>query len=168
MCESERRVRECGARRACRASSLHPEDFVAFKSLLAKLGIGAAIMYFFDPKDGDRRRHVAWDKARKALRSGGRELHDAAENAKNHAVGAVAEARSRMNAETPEDARLVDRVRAELGHHVERVRNIEVVADGGCVTLRGTVPADKMDTAVKTVQSVAGVREVDNRLIAEG
>src|SRR5688572_1784169 len=136
--------------------------------LFAGLGIGAAIMYFLDPQDGDRRRHVAWDKARKALRIGGRELHDVAENAKNHAMGVVAEARGGMNAATPEDGQLVDRVRAELGHHVERVRNIEVVADGGCVTLRGTVPGDQMDTAVRTVQSVAGVREVDNRLIAEG
>ena len=137
-------------------------------SFVAKLGIGAAIMYFLDPNSGDRRRHVAYDKARKALRIGGRELHDAAENAKNHAVGAVAEVRARINAEAPDDAQLIGRVRAELGHHVERVRNIEVVADSGCVTLRGTVPADQMDSAIKTVASIPGVRHVDNRLVAEG
>jgi osmotically-inducible protein OsmY len=133
-------------------------------SFLATLGAGALIQYFMDPGRGDRRRHVLYDKARKALRLAAREAHDAAENAKNHAVGAVAEVRGRIKNEVIDDSQLVDRVRAELGHHVERARGIEVFAENGRVVLSGVASADDAAKAVATTLSVPGVRTVENHM----
>jgi hypothetical protein len=134
-------------------------------ALLAGIGIGAAVMYLLDPDRGTRRRHVLADKARRGLRLTGRELHDAAENAKNHTRGKVIELTHRFEDEQVDDARLIERVRAELGHHVERARAIEVTAEDGRVTLTGALPFDQIERAERTVTSVRGVRAIDNRLV---
>lgn len=134
-------------------------------ALLAGIGIGAALMFFLDPDRGTRRRHLLADKARRGLRVTGRELHDAAENAKNHTRGKVIELQHRLSEDQVDDTRLVERVRAELGHQVERARAIEVTAENGRVTLTGALPYDQIDRAARTAGSVRGVREVDNRLV---
>lgn len=134
-------------------------------ALLAGIGIGAAVMYFLDPDRGTRRRHVLADKARRGLRVTGRELHDAAENAKNHTKGKVLELQHRMTEDAVDDERLVERVRAELGHRVERARAIEVSAENGRVTLTGALPYDQIERATQTAAAVRGVREIDNRLV---
>jgi osmotically-inducible protein OsmY len=135
-------------------------------ALLAGIGIGAAVMYFLDPDRGTRRRHILADKARRGLRVTGRELHDAAENARNHTRGKAIELTHRFNEDEVDDSRLVERVRAELGHHVERARMIEVTAENGRVTLAGAVPFDQIERAEKTAASVRGVHGIDNRLVS--
>lgn len=134
-------------------------------ALLAGIGIGAAVMYFLDPDRGTRRRHVLADKARRGLRVTGRELHNAAENAKNHTRGKVLEMQHRATEEPVDDERLVERVRAELGHRVERARAIEVSAENGRVTLTGALPYDQIERAARAAASVRGVREIDNCLV---
>lgn len=145
--------------------NVEPRGSNARMALFAGIGIGAAVMYFLDPDRGTRRRHVLADKARRGLRVTGRELHDAAENARNHTKGKVLDMSHRMTEDPVDDARLVERVRAELGHHVERARAIEVSAENGRVTLTGSLPFDQIDSAAKTAASVRGVREIDNRLV---
>src|SRR5688572_20961618 len=90
----------------------------SFKSFLIGAGIGAAIMYFLDPNRGARRRHLVYDRAGRTLREGRRQLYDVKENVKNHALGKVREAKKLLRSENVEDERLVERVRAELGHQV--------------------------------------------------
>jgi hypothetical protein len=135
-------------------------------ALLAGIGIGVAAMYFLDPQRGTRRRHILADKARRGMRVTGRELHDAAENARNHARGKVTELRNRMREDGVDDNVLVERVRAELGHHVEHARAIQVTAENGRVMLSGAVPFDHISRAEATARSVRGVVDVDNGLVA--
>lgn len=134
-------------------------------SLLIGVGLGAAIMYFLDPDRGARRRHMTYDRAGRALRIGTRELRDAAEDAKNHTLGTIAEVRNAREEGPVEDDRLVDRVRAELGHHVEHPRRIEVFAESGRVTLTGYAAADEIEKAERTVKGVRGVNAVTNELV---
>jgi osmotically-inducible protein OsmY len=132
-------------------------------NLLAKIGLGVAAMYFLDPDGGNRRRHLAADRARKAFRRGRRELEDTITNTKNHAKGVVHELRGTLHAEPVDDNQLVDRVRAELGHHVERARDIEVVSENNIVTLSGDVPADQLTRAQRVTEMVRGVERVEIR-----
>ena len=131
--------------------------------LLAGIGIGAAIMYFLDPDRGGRRRALVRDQAASLLRQGTRELRDRATDVSNRVRGTAAELRNR-DEETPEDDVLTARIRAELGHHVEHSRAIEIFAENGRVTLRGPVLRDEMDDVLSTVRKVRGVESVNNEL----
>jgi osmotically-inducible protein OsmY len=136
-------------------------------TLLAGVGIGAALAFFLEPSSGARRRHLVGDKALSLARRGGRTLRGAATGVQDRATGAAAELRGRLQDEDVSDEQLVARVRAELGRHTERARPIEVVADGGTVILRGPVLADDISEVVAAVSSVRGVSRVDNQLVAQ-
>lgn len=132
-------------------------------TLLVGLGVGAALMYYFDPARGRRRRALARDKATSALGSAQEELRDRAADVANRARGAAAEMRHAGD-DHPANDTLVARVRAELGHRVEHAKAIEVVADHGTVTLRGPVLRDELDAALSTTRGVRGVEQVRNEL----
>jgi len=132
--------------------------------LLAGAAIGAAVSYLFDAANGASRRAVLRDKAASLLRSAGRDVNARARDVKNRAQGAVAETRTRFGDESVEDEQLAARVRAALGHHIDRVRPIEVVAEGGHVILRGQAPESEIETAVAAARTVRGVAGVENCL----
>jgi osmotically-inducible protein OsmY len=133
-------------------------------TLLIGLVAGAALAFLFDPARGATRRAVLRDKLASALRSTRRDVNAKALDLKQRGQGLIAETRNRMNDENVGDEQLVARVRAALGHHVDRVRPIEVVADGDRVILRGSIDAADIETAVATARTVRGVAEVENQL----
>ena len=135
--------------------------------LLAGAGIGAALMYFLDPNRGARRRHVFADKAMSVARDLQRSVRDTTMASRHRAAGKLAELRADMSDEEVSDDRLVARVRAELGHHVERARPIEVAAEEGVVTLRGPVREGEVTEVVAAVGKVRGVQRVENLLVVQ-
>lgn len=139
----------------------------ALSTLLVGVGIGAALMYFLDPGRGARRRHVAADKALSVGRDLQRAMRNVTRDSTNRVRGTVAELRGQMSDEQVDDDRLVARVRSELGHHVEHARPIEVVAEGGVVTLRGHVAEGEVPEVVAAVEKVRGVQRVENLLVVQ-
>lgn len=135
-------------------------------ALLASLVAGAALAYLFDPARGAKRRALLRDQVASMLRSAGRDVNAKAIDIRQRGQGLVAEARNRMSDEPVSDEQLVARVRAALGHRIESVRPIEVVAEGGRIVLRGQVGADDIETAVATARGVRGVGDVDNQMQA--
>jgi len=133
-------------------------------SLLAGLGLGAAVAFFLDAGRGGRRRALVRDKAVKVPKKSRRNLRGRAEDAANRAGGIAAEARAMADETEPTDHQLAARVRAELGHNVEHAKAIRVVADDGRVTLRGVALREELDDVLNTVRSVSGVRKVNNEL----
>ena len=133
-------------------------------TLLAGIGIGALLMYFFDPDRGTRRRHMVSDQTTRSLRKAARRFRDQAENARNHVRGTAAEFRARRRSGAVDDDVLVERVRAELGHHVRHTSAIEVSASGGRVILSGPVLAGELSDVLITTAAVRGVRGVENLL----
>ncbi|HEU5174789.1 MAG TPA: BON domain-containing protein [Gemmatimonadaceae bacterium] len=136
-------------------------------ALLAGAGIGAALMYFLDPNRGARRRHVFADKALSVARDIQRGVRDTTMASRHRAAGKLAELRAQMGDEDVSDERLVARVRAELGHHVERARPIEVAAEEGVVTLRGPVQEAEVSDVIAAVGKVRGVQRVENLLVVQ-
>lgn len=132
-------------------------------ALVLGLGLGAALMFILDPDRGARRRALVRDKSIKLLRRSRREIHDRGEDIGNRIAGAAAETRGRLK-DAPTNHQLEERVRAELGHHVEHAKAIDVVADDGDVTLRGDVLRDELDEVLDTVRSVRGVRDVRSEM----
>jgi uncharacterized membrane protein len=127
-------------------------------------GIGAGLMYLYDPQMGRRRRAVTRDK----LIHLRHRLDDAVDvttrDLTNRTVGLWAEMRSSIAGDGVSDEVLAERVRSQLGGLVSHPSAIEVRAERGCVTLSGPVLRDEVDRLLRGVASVRGVRQVENHL----
>lgn len=132
--------------------------------LLAGLGTGVALLYFFDRGNGKRRRELVAEKAGRYSRQASGKLSRRARDLRNRARGAVAEARGRLVSDHPDDDVLVARVRSQLGHHVDRAGAIDTEANDGIVTLRGSILAAELGEVLSEVRGVRGVRDVVNEL----
>ena len=133
-------------------------------SIIGGIGVGAALMYFFDPDRGTRRRGLVRDQIVHALNKTGDALDTTARDLRNRARGAVAETRARFQGEEASDNVLGERVRAELGRTVSHPSAISVSAENGTVTLSGPVLAHEADAFLSAVKSVRGVSEVRDQL----
>ena len=133
-------------------------------ALVGGLGLGAALMYLFDPDRGRRRRALIRDKAEGAANKAGDYAGKMSRDLRNRAYGVVAETKSIFRQEEITDNVLVDRVRAKLGHYSVHVGTIDVRAQNGTVTLRGPVLAKEVPEVLLAVGSIRGVNEVDNQL----
>ena len=139
----------------------HKNEAVA---MIAGIGIGAAVMYFLDPQRGNARRSKALDQTAGTLRSARRDLEVTGRDLRNRSRGVAAEVRQRLTEETVDDAQLQERVRAELGHHVDSLRRVEVEVADGYVTLSGEVAPQDHDEVVRAARGVRGVEEVEDQL----
>lgn len=133
-------------------------------SLLGVLGLGAGLMYLFDPDEGNRRRALMRDQFTRLLRKSDDYIEKTARDARNRARGAVAETMAVLSREDVSDWVLAERVRAEIGRVARYSSSIEVSADQGKVTLAGPIMADEVERVVTSVDSVRGVKEVNNSL----
>jgi hypothetical protein len=134
-------------------------------SFVSGRALGAASLWFLDPRRGGQRRAIVRDKMKhvaheleQAARVGGHDLVHRAE-------GVRAELES-MRRPTPSDAKLAERVRSELGRVCSHTRAIRVQADGHRVRLEGPVLASEADEIVRHVARLRGVEEIENLLDA--
>jgi hypothetical protein len=123
---------------------------------------GSLAMYFFDPILGRRRRALLRDQ-------GVRLQHEAREYSVKHAKDLANRARGMMaKAQHLEgkvdDTILVERVRAAFGRSLSHPRAVKVSSEQGVVTLSGLILAEELDGVLASVEKVAGVRQVVNRL----
>jgi hypothetical protein len=133
--------------------------------ILGGIGLGAGLMYIFDPRAGRRRRALAYNRVRSYWHATGDYMAKTGRDVRNRTRGLVAEARTQLRGtDRPADTVLVERVRAQLGRVVSQSRAISVTADQGCITLKGPVPADEVNELLAAVESVPGVHVVVNQL----
>jgi osmotically-inducible protein OsmY len=129
--------------------------------------IGAAIAYFFDPDNGNRRRKLFADKAGKYGRQAGQQ----AQGVGAQAGGMKAKATHRKEQEKPQpdDVTLARKVETEIfrGADVPKGR-INVNAEDGVVYLRGEVEPDLAQELASKAGQVQGVLGVENLLHAPG
>jgi hypothetical protein len=133
-------------------------------SVLTSAGIGAALVYLFDPVSGNRRRALVREKANRSVHDAQRFLEVASRDLQNRSLGMVEELRSRMAGQSVDDDKLVRRVAAKLGHHVSRARELGITAENGIVTLQGPILSHEVDAAIRAIARIPGVREVHNQL----
>ena len=139
----------------------------ALGGVLGGLGAGAALMYFFDPDRGRRRRALVRDRVASAARAplDAREaIGRLSRDVRNRSYGVVAEARNRLRRDEVSDPQLEARVRSRLGHRIEHSGWVDVRADHGVITLGGRIPAAEAASLLACVSRVRGVRDVDNHV----
>jgi hypothetical protein len=133
--------------------------------ILGCMGLGAGMMYVLEPRLGRRRRALVRDKAQAYWRRMGKFIGQTARDARQRTYGLIAETQAQIRgANVPEDAVLVARVRAQIGHVVSQAGAVDVTAHQGRVTLSGSIAAHEVEKLLSAVASVAGVTAVVNRL----
>lgn len=135
-----------------------------FGALLYGMGLGAGMMYFYDPEQGRRRRALLRDKTTRLLNDAGREIDVTTRDLNYRAQGLLAELRGRVQQETLTDTTLIARVRAHLGHIVTNAGAVNVAADNGRVILSGFILASDREGLLRHVSAVRGVKSVEDRL----
>ena len=133
-------------------------------AMIVGAGVGAGLMYLYDPQMGRRRRALTRDQF---VRLGHR-VDDAIDVTRrdltNRAVGLWAEVRSSITSDGVSGEVLAERVRAQLGSLVSHPGALEVRAEQDRVILSGPVLRHEVDGLLKGVAAVRGVHEVENRL----
>ena len=127
------------------------------------VGLGAALMYIFDPDRGKRRRALIRDKVEAA----GNKITEKAEKMRrdigNRAYGVVAETKSIFRHDEVSDDVLVDRVRSRLGRIPVHIGAFDISAHEGTVTFKGEILADELPKVLGATRFVRGVKAVDNQ-----
>lgn len=134
------------------------------KTLLVSMGLGAGLMYFFDPQHGDRRRALVRDKVDRFVNSIDESMDKALEDTRNRARGVLSEMTAKLSDQGAPDWILEERVRSNLGRLARHTRAVTVTADGGRIYLSGPVLREDEDDIVKTAMRTRGVYGVENQL----
>src|SRR5919106_467661 len=132
--------------------------------LIGILGLGALLMYIFDPQMGRRRRGVARDKMNRFAHKTLDAIDVTSRDLKNRVIGLAAETKNLISAKTVSDEVLVERVRSKLGALVSHPSSIEVKVENGKVILSGPILASEVDRLIKYVSSMRHVASVEKRL----
>ena len=136
-------------------------------ALIGGAGLGAALMYIFDPDRGKRRRALIRDKVEAA----GNKLSDKADkmqrDLRNRAYGVVAETKSILRHDEVPDNVLIDRVRSRLGRLPVHIGAFDISARDGVVTLRGQILADELPRVLRAARFVH-VNGIDNQFEVHG
>jgi len=132
-------------------------------ALLGGLGLGALLMYVFDPQRGARRRALARDKAVRVYTRTSDALASHARDWRNRGRGVAAKTRSLLQHDPASDEVVVERVRSRLGR-TGAPGALDLSARNGVVTVSGAVSPSEADAVLAAVRSTSGVADVDDRL----
>ncbi|HEX6269895.1 MAG TPA: SRPBCC family protein [Anaerolineales bacterium] len=135
-----------------------------FKTLLTSIGLGAGLMYFFDPRLGNRRRALVRDKVNSLVNELDDSVDVAMEDMRNRARGVLAEMSAKLTDQGAPDWILEERVRTNLGRLARHARGVTVQADGGRIYLSGPALREDVDAIVKAASRTRGVHGVENEL----
>lgn len=133
------------------------------KTLLASIGLGAGLMYFFDPEHGEQRRTMVRDRANNLVNNFDESIDMAMDNARHRIRGVLSEMTAKVSGQGSPDWILEERVRSSLGR---MARGIMISANDGQITLSGPVLRDDEDIVIKTAMRTRGVHGVQNQLKA--
>jgi hyperosmotically inducible protein len=149
---------------------MRPRQFSLYLAAAA-LGTAAAV-YFLDPAQGRRRRHVTRDRTLSLARQGGRRGRKLVRHARSDAYGLGQRLRHRVPGPAPQldDATLAHKVESVLFRDRDVPKGeINVNAENGVVFLRGQVGEPELVESLEArVRKVRGVRDVTNLLHTPG
>lgn len=135
---------------------------------LGGIALGAVAMYLADPAQGRRRRAAAQERMRSLTKKTRGALNAAVHDASDRWSDLQVQANRIIgdaNQSKPIDNHVLEaRVRSKLGRAMMNSHFIDVKADQGYVTLKGSVPDEDKQEVVRQVQAIPGVRDVKDRL----
>jgi hypothetical protein len=146
--------------------SLRRPAVLATAAAACGMALGALFEYFFDPKGGRRRRHMARDRTVSRMRRGERRAITRARRTRSHALGL---ARRTMNGrrgdrEPLDDTSLAHKVASEAYRRAGVPHDhLSVNAENGVVFLRGVLERQEDIERIEIeTRRIEGVRDVQN------
>jgi hypothetical protein len=134
-------------------------------------GIGAGLMFFFDPQQGNRRRKLVVDRTGGFFRRGVRKGERAGRAVSAEAYGVTQKVKHRKEEEKElDDVTLKGKVETEIFRDAEAPKGqVDVNVVDGVVFLRGEVKGEDMIRDLeKATKKVSGVKAVENLLHTPG
>jgi osmotically-inducible protein OsmY len=133
-------------------------------------GVGAGLMYFFDPQEGRRRRAMTKDRAAGFFRHTVRKSARTGRGVAAQATGTAKKVVHRKDEEKDlDDVTLARKVETEIFRDADAPKGqVDVNAVDGVVYLRGEVEDDLAKSLEKATRKVSGVKAVANLLHAPG
>jgi osmotically-inducible protein OsmY len=142
------------------------------RKLLALIGLGAALTYFFDPQQGRRRRALAKDQVAAFFRRRARKAEQLGRATTAQAEGLVQKVKHRQEEPKPQpdDVTLARKVESEIFRDPDVPKGrINVNAENGKVVLRGEVEQPELIRDLEErARRVQGVQDVENLLHLPG
>lgn len=134
--------------------------------LVAGLLAGVCGTYFLDPVSGRRRRSIFVDRTNRLKNDLFWYLGKEGKDISNRTRGFAHNFKNRIFSREKhvDDSVLVDRVRAELGRRTTHPGAIQVECLNGAVTLTGLILSTEVQSLVKSIESVRGVKRLINHL----
>jgi osmotically-inducible protein OsmY len=134
------------------------------RSWLITLGLGAGLMYFYDPEQGRRRRAGIRDQVDSLKSRSDDAIEKTARDLQNRTRGWLAEARALVSRQEASDWVVSERARSKIGFLTSHPGSIEVDVQDGTAILSGPILADEVDKLVSGISKVPGIRNVENKL----
>ena len=131
---------------------------------MSAVGVGAGLMYLFDPDRGKRRRGEIRDAAKHVNRIATDAAGKTGRDIQNRLHGVISEVERLFRTETVTDDILEARVRSTLGRFVSHPHAIEVKAVEGLITLSGSILTAEVHPLLEAVASIDGVKNIRNYL----
>lgn len=134
-------------------------------TMLIGTGMGAGLMYLFDPDRGPTRRAKLRDRYASATRAAQQAAGATNHDLRNRAQGWAAFARAWIQSDAPvDDDTLAARVRAAIGRVSAHASSIEVNVHDGRAILRGPILAEEAPLVMDCAYGVRGISAVENQL----
>ena len=132
--------------------------------------IGAGLMFFFDPQQGNRRRKMFVDRTAGFFRRGARSAQQAGQGVASEAYGVTQKVKhAREEEKDLDDVTLARKVETEIFRDAEAPKGqVDVNDVDGVVYLRGEVEEDMIKDLDKAARKVSGVKGVENLLHRPG
>jgi uncharacterized membrane protein len=134
------------------------------KTVLTTVGVGAALMYFLDPQQGNRRRALIRDRVNSLINNMDEELEMVLRDTRNRARGVLSEMTAKLSDQSAPDWLLEERVRAALGRATRHSRLLDIRSSGGRVLISGPVLRSDKDDIIKSAARTRGVYGVEDEL----
>ena len=134
------------------------------KTLLVTVGLGAGLMYFFDPQQGNRRRALVRDQINRWISDLDYSIDKGRQDLRNRTRGVLSEMTARLSDQGAPDWILEERVRSNLGRIPSNTHSIDVRADGGFIHLSGPALREDRDDILKAAARTRGVYGVEDEL----
>lgn len=137
-------------------------------AFMSAAGVGAGLMYLFDPDRGKYRRALLHDKAIHLKHITADATGKMGRNVSHHIRGAFAELASYFGdgGKVSNDV-LEARVRSKLGHVISHTSAVQVEAIDGRIILRGHIPETEVHPLLDAVINTRGVNTIENYLLPD-